>query len=195
MTRELQGTAAFKEEYVIEDFLAVRAGDGEIARLKASRKPAAVETDGMHYLEGRFRSLQDLETAFREFSLAPVRLAGGSDWVDLLIKSASFPVRFRGIRRQLREEEQAAADELGVEQLQKLRPFLEQASRLIDLHTRFADSMEDWVGRMLANPADRALEEAFDSEAKAISAELRATEERYLGEHRKAEDIKLKFVR
>jgi hypothetical protein len=197
MVRELEGGAAFTEEFVIDDFKAIRAEPADIERLRAERKPVLIEIPASSYVGNRFRFTENIDAASRGFwdAVSSLWSNGNADWVDDMTKVSPFPAKFRDIERQLEEDEKRAAKELEKDEAAKLRPLIEQMKRLAGLHARLAEIVVDFLSKSALTPPDPSLAASMMEEPSKIMGEITAARANYLEEYKKVADTKIKFLK
>jgi hypothetical protein len=197
IVREMGGAAVFKEEFVLVDYKVIAAEPAEIEQLRAARKPVLVEIPVPSYAAARFPSMDRLRRAFSDLSRGPVFLAskGNYDWFDQMLQVSPFPGIFRDIGSQLAKEKKEAAEELGEQEMAKLRPLVATMGRLAELHTRLAEVVVNYLSKTAAGPPDPVFASSTMEETQKLMNDITQACREYAGEIQKASALNLRFMR
>jgi hypothetical protein len=198
--RRTEGATALMSEYEAVDFLMVKADPAEIARLRAERKPVAVEVSGTAFIFERFRFFKDLEAALSPMKQLQTMLQNigpenpNIDWLVIAKAGEESLTAARLLKNHLDEDLSNSERTLEAKEFDKLRPFLNQTTLLASLILNIGDLL----GRFsAAAPNPPLLADAY-----AVQQEVANSRDEFLAVNRKAQEefkklmaIKIAFIR
>lgn len=198
--RRIEGAADLMSEYEAVDFLMIKADPAEIARLRAERKPVAVEVSGQSFIFERFRFFKDLEAVLSPQKQMQALLQSigpenpNMDWPAIANAGEEYLAAARLLKNHLDEDRSNSERTLEAKEFDKLRPFLNQTTLLAGLILNIGDLF----GRLFAaapNPPSFADAYAVQQEGAKSRDELLASIRKAQEEFKKLMAIKIAFIR
>jgi hypothetical protein len=194
--RRIEGAATLVSEYEAGDFLMMKADPADIARLRAERKPVAVEVSGMSFIFERFRFSKDFEaisSPLRQLQTI-IRNIGPEnpniDWLVFAKAGEESLAAAKLLKNHLDEDRSRSETTLEAREFEKLKPFLNQATLLAGLLINCGDLL----GRLsAAAPNPPLLADVYALQQEWI--ELSASYQKWQEEFKKLTAVKIAFTR
>jgi hypothetical protein len=201
LVREIKtDSTMLREEVQAVDFAALPAAEGEIARLRAARKPVWVEVAAYSLLmyETRFlddrENLQKFAAAWKKAMSSLVPDAPNNNLNEFYKNFYSYREKISQLKNHWAEDRPAIESEMEISELEKIRPVLKAMSRYAEALGKpleWLDRIPDTGKKASAYEEALALVEVMKGEESELIAAARSLQ----AESQKLRNLKLRVLR
>jgi hypothetical protein len=201
LVREIKtGSSMLREEVQAFDFAALPAAEGEIARLRAARKPAWVEVAAQSLLMYETRFLDDMENlqksaaAWKKAMSSLVPDAPNNNLNEFYKDLYSYREKISQLKKHWAEDRPAIEAGLETSELEKIRPMLKAMSRYAEALGKpleWLDRIPEMGKKASAYEEALALVEVMKGEESELISAARSLK----AESQKLRNLKLKVLR
>jgi hypothetical protein len=198
--RVLEGGVSLEEEIMVAEFKSLKADPAEIARLRAERKPEAVEETGWEFFNGHFRFMNDLESTFKilkaltEAMSRLVPRGPEADWAAASKEWSRYQAASQALKDHLGDDRKRVEAILEPAEFIKLDSILKCADELAESHTTHAGVVQK-LSSFAANPPPPEKIASLLEELTSFFAAFQAAHKRAQAEFMKLGSIKIKSLR